>query len=124
MENWKLIRRIAFFALATVAVTVLWTNWATADPKMTDRVFIHRFSEVASDRAGYRKYVGVTPRATITGTLLGVYDDDHVPPGAVGGVAIGHTVFFYAKDFVFATKPGVSSFYAPSTLRLPGELLK
>jgi hypothetical protein len=124
MANHKLSRGIALFAVTALVIGIAGTTRAAAVPKMTDRVFIHRFSEVPSDRTGFRKYVGATPRATITGTLLGVYDDDHVPPGAVGGVAIGHTVFFYAKDFVFATKPGVSSFYAPSTMTLPAELLK
>ncbi|HZW54373.1 MAG TPA: hypothetical protein VFF00_10070, partial [Candidatus Elarobacter sp.] len=64
-------------------------------------------------------------RCTITGTLLGVYDDTKpIPVGALGAVAIGHTSFYYAADFKLVTKPGLSMFYAPSALKLPDELLQ
>jgi hypothetical protein len=69
------------------------------DGRAPEALFLHRFSQAWSDRPGFRKYVGYTKRVVVTGTLLGVYHDGAPPPGAVGGVAIGHTVFFRAKDF-------------------------
>ena len=123
MKARNLSRKVALASLAGAGATIALTGAAKAAPKVFSAGVIHRFSEVASDRPGYRKYVGATTGCTITGTLLGIYDDDHVPPGAVGGVAIAHTVFFYAKDFLFTTKPGLSTFYAPVGLKLPDELL-
>jgi hypothetical protein len=35
-------------------------------------------------RPGFRKYVSATTGSAITGRLLGIYDEDHVPAGAVG----------------------------------------
>lgn len=116
---------LALAAGAVLVVAVTWTNRAIAAPKPIEPVFLHRFVEAPSDRPGYRKYVGATTRCVISGTLLGLYDDEkNVPPGAVGAVAIGHQSFYYAKDFALITKPGLSIFYAPTDLKLPLELMK
>jgi hypothetical protein len=94
-------------------------------PPITEPIFQHVFAEVMSDRAGYRKYVGDSKRFTITGTLLEIYDDQqNVPKGAIGAIALGHTSFYFGKDFSFTMKPGTSVFYAPATMKLPAELLK
>lgn len=91
---------------------------------MNNAPFLHRFAETASDRPGYRRYVGAAKNCTITGTLLGVYDEENVPREATGAIWLGHTNFFFAKDFKFTMKPGLSVFYAPTELMLPDELLK
>ena len=94
-------------------------------PPITEPIFQHVFAEAASDRAGYRKYVGESKRFTMTGTLLGIYDDQqNVPKGAIGAIALGHTSFYFGKEFSFTMKPGTSLFYAPATMKLPDELLK
>ena len=94
-------------------------------PPSTEPIFQHVFSEVPSERAGYRKYVGESKRFTIAGTLLGIYDDQqNVPKGAIGAISLGHTSFYFGKDFSFTMRPGTSEFYAPATMKLPDELLK
>lgn len=96
-------------------------------PPIIEPIFQHVFSEVPSDRTGYRKYIGASKRFTMAGTLLGVYDgnaNQHVPNGAIGAIALGHTSFYFGKDFSFAMKPGTSAFYAPAAMKLPDELLK
>jgi hypothetical protein len=92
--------------------------------RTTEPLFLHRFAETSSDRPGFRKYVGYTKRVVVTGTLLGVYHDGDAPPGAVGGVAIGHTIFFRARDFAITNlTAGTSTLYVPDSIKLPAELI-
>jgi hypothetical protein len=94
-------------------------------PPITEPIFQHVFAEVPSERAGFRKYVGDSKRFTIRGTLLGIYDDQqNVPNGAIGAIALGHTSFYFGKDFSFTMKPGTSVFYTPAAMKLPDELVK
>jgi hypothetical protein len=110
-------------AIASAAIGGSSARWP--QPPITEPIFQHVFSEVQSDRAGYRKYVGESKRFKLTGTLLGVYDDQqNVPKGAIGAIALGHTSFYFGEDFSFTMKPGTSVFYAPATMKLPVELLK
>ena len=126
MANCKVTRAIWIIGSGTILlVAFVAASRPTPKPPVAGPVFLHVFTEVPSDREGYRKYVGESKRFTITGTLLGLYDDQqHAPPGAIGTIALGHTSFYFAKDFKFSTKPGASAFYAPATLKLPDELLK
>jgi hypothetical protein len=109
---------------AILLVALVAANRPSPRTPLPAPVFLHVFAEVPSDREGYRKYVGESKRFTITGTLLGIYDEQNVPRGAIGAVALGRTSFYFAKDFKFSMKPGSSAFYAPAAMNLPDELLK
>ena len=121
------LTRALWMAAAGAALGIVAIGAASPSPKppITEPIFQHVFAEVQSDRAGYRKYVGESKRFKLAGTLLGVYDDQqNVPKGAIGAIALGHTSFYFGEDFSFAMKPGTSVFYAPVTMKLPAELLK
>ncbi len=123
------IVKVAILALTTGAIIALIVaSTGKADPirKQAEPLFVHRFTEVASDRPGFRKYQGVTKNVVIAGTLLGMSRDDvKPPPGAYGEVAIGHNLFYYEKGFIGVGKhEGLSVLYVPADMSLPDELLK
>lgn len=110
---------------AAIGIAVIGAASPSPKPPITEPIFQHVFAEVPSERPGYRKYVGESKRFKMTGTLLGVYDDQqNAPTGAIGAIALGHTSFYFGKDFSFTMKPGTSVFYAPATMKIPDELLK
>jgi hypothetical protein len=124
------LRRASWMAATGAAIASAAIGGAPApspQPPITEPIFEHVFSEVPSDRIGYRRYVGTSKRFSMTGTLLGVYDESdkqHIPKGAIGVIALRHTRFYFGEDFSFTMKPGTSVFYAPATMKLPVELLK
>jgi len=90
------------------------------------RLVADRFAEVPTDRIGYRKYVGTVRKCTVAGTLLGIDDDREasIPAGAVGVIALGHSLLYFGNDFTIVQKPGRSVVYTPAAFKLPAELLK
>ena len=102
------------------------TGRKAAASTLVEPLFVHRFSEVASDRAGFRKYEGTTKRVVVKGTLLAVSRPGSKPPAdAIGEIMIGHTLFFRAKDFTITGAPqGTSILYIPTTMTIPAELLQ
>ena|ERR1700738_5105459 len=123
-RNSTLVVLVAVLGIATVFVVASWSKAKGSTP--SEPLFLHRFSEVTSERPGFRKYVGITKRIVISGTILGALDASAAPPvGAYGAVAIGHTLFYRTKDFTAnGVSEGTSVLFVPVAMKLPAELLK
>lgn len=112
---------------AALVLAVSAVGRPTAKPGApAEAVFAHRFTEIRSDRVGFRKYVGDTSRCMITGTLLGIDDDSErsVPAGAIGAIALAHSMYYFGSDFSIVQKPGRSVVYTAMEMELPAELIK
>jgi len=118
-------RLVAVVALAAFGLIVM-PSPSQANPTDDTPSFLHRFTEVPSDRVGFRKYVGITRPYVIQATLLGIYVEHAAPPaGAYGAVALTHKLFYYEKGLrTGGVELGESVLYVAASMKFPDELLK